>query len=275
MKLPTARPPLSGFACSAGRAWLATVLLAGSTALAQERESSPRTGVQTIAAAATTGVGQSSDAAARVPTSDAAKAEITETEIVARDGADFDGKGRVAIFNGNVHIQDPRFELWCDRLTVFLNREAKEDADAAQDKPPPSNNPQASSGGGIDRAVAEGHVVIKQTKPATDGGEAKTSIGRSERAEYTNRTGEIVLSGGRPSIEQGMNILEATSSQTRIILNRDNTLRTEGPSRTIIRQRGDANDKLIPGGPSKPAATPPAAGAGTPKPRTPGRTPNR
>ena len=270
MKPPANKFPSAGSFPTAG-AWLAAVCwLGGSgagTLLAQDRESSTRGNVQTVAA--TTAAAQPSAAAGQPRGSDAAKQEITETEIVARDGADFDSKGRAATFNGSVHINDPRFELWCDRLTVYLNRETEKDADAVNDRLPPSNNasPAAGAGGGIDHAVAEGHVVIKQTKPAADGGEAKTSIGRSERAEFTNSTGEIVLSGGRPSVEQGLNVLEATSNQTRIILTRDNTLRTQGPSRTIIRQRGDAANNQLPGANRAAETNTPAAGA-TPKPKS-------
>ena len=280
MKPLTAKRPLAGSSRAARVARLATVAvvsLGANLALAQSQVTPPHGGGQAVAAAApATGAAQTPAGAATRRADDAATQETTETEITARDGADFDAKGRAATFNGTVHVSDPRFELWCDRLTVFLNRETEKDPDAANDRPPPTNNAPAS-GGGIDRALAEGHVVIKQTRPATDGGEAKTSIGRSERAEFTNRTGEVVLSGGRPTIEQGMNILEATSSQTRIILTRENTLRTEGPSRTVIRQRSDAADKMIPGGGGR-SATPAAAGAAaqTPKPRsTPARPQNR
>ncbi|MBV9658276.1 MAG: hypothetical protein JO295_09220 [Verrucomicrobia bacterium] len=173
-------------------------------------------------------------------------AQVTETEIVATDGAEFDGRTRQAVFHGQVHIADPRFELWCDQLTVFLNRETKDNEPGDRLPPMDSDSSSNQQSGGIDHAVAEGHVVIRQIKPpTTEGGETKVSIGRSERAEFTNATGEIVLTGGPPSVQQGLNILEATSSRTRIIMTRDNTMRTEGPSRTVIRQRGDDSNKPV------------------------------
>ena len=122
--------------------------------------------------------------------------------------------------------------------------------------------------------------MIRQIKAAAqEGGETKVSIGRSERAEFVNRTGEITLINGPPSVQQGLNVLEATSSRTRIIMTRDNTLRTEGPSRTVIRQRGDDNN--FPGGnrdkPPRANASPtprgnkPARGGGRQPARTPGQ----
>lgn len=289
MKLPiAAKAPPTGFSRAARVAMAAAALqLLGATGdglpLLRAQDRGAATSPQTVAA---TGVTQPPESVPRPRVQEVETREMTETQIVARDGAEFDARGRAATFNGSVHISDPRFELWCDRLTVYLNREAeKEEGDtgsASNPRPAPRTaGNQPPSGGGIDRAVAEGNVVIKQTRPATGpggGGEAKTAIGRAERAEFTNRTGQVVLSGGRPSIEQGLNVLEATSSQTRIILARDNTLRTEGPSRTVIRQRGDAAAGFTGPDRSPPAAgaVAPTTGAETPKPRPQGtRRPNR
>ncbi len=285
MKPPIFKALTTGFSRAAATATLLLgVLGAGERLQAQGREpapasASPQPGGQSVAAAANSNSAVSTIQAPppvvpRPGVEDVDTRGLTETQIVAREGADFDAKGRAATFNGSVHISDPRFELWCDKLTVYLNRESEKEGADAPSRPPAGKTTgvQPPTGGGIDRAVAEGNVVIKQIRAAAaPGGETKTSIGRSERAEFTNRTGEIVLSGGRPSIEQGLNVLEATSSQTRIILARDNTLRTEGPSRTIIRQRGDSPDKISP-----PGRTAPPAAAESPKPRAPGaRRPNR
>lgn len=132
-----------------------------------------------------------------------------KTEITAQKEATFDEKNNIAIFIGSVRVNDPSFLLSCDKLTVYLTKDRS----------------------GIDRAVAEGNVVIVQQTPDED--RSKAATGRARRAEYTPSTGRAVLSGN-PEISQGINRHIATSPGTRMILNRDGQATTEGPSRTII-----------------------------------------
>jgi lipopolysaccharide export system protein LptA len=175
--------------------------------------------------------------------------ETTETEILATDGATFASKDRIAVFTGSVRVTDPRFQLSCDKLTVFLNKSATSDtpggaaATPAPATPPPvakgaapAPAPTPGNSGGIDHAIAEGHVIIVQERAATQGGEAKRSVGRSDWANFDNKTGDMVLKG-TPSVEQNENTHTATSPDTVMTLRKDNSLTTIGPSRTIIIQR--------------------------------------
>lgn len=132
----------------------------------------------------------------------------SQTEITAEEQATFSDKENQAVFLGSVRIKDPTFLLNCDRLTVFLNKERS----------------------GIDRAVAEGNVVIVQQ---TESGQNDGAVGRAERAEYVPSTGTVTLSGS-PEIQQGINRHIASDANTRMILNRDGRAITEGPSRTVI-----------------------------------------
>lgn len=169
----------------------------------------------------------------------------SETEILAMQGAQFSAKERVATFTGDVRVTDPRFQLACDELTVYLKKtsSAKTAADGMTTPPPVAapaaktdGDDQSAMGGGIDHAIAKGHVIIVQERPATDGGDPKRSVGRGERADFDNNTGDMVLHG-LPSVEQNGNTHVATSENTVMTLRRDNSLMTKGPSRTLITQR--------------------------------------
>lgn len=133
----------------------------------------------------------------------------SKTEITAQKDATFDEKANRAVFTGDVRIKDPAFLLSADRLTVHLN----------------------ANRSGIERAVAEGNVIIvQQTSP---GSTEKGAVGRARQAEYTPSTGRVVLSG-RPEIQQGINLHLADSDGTRMILESDGRATTDGPSRTVI-----------------------------------------
>lgn len=133
----------------------------------------------------------------------------SKTEITAQKEATFDEIKNVAVFIGNVRVNDPSFLLSSDKLTVILTPERS----------------------GIERAIAEGNVVIVQRTSGDDSERAAT--GRSQRAEYVPSTGEVTLSGS-PEIQQGINRHIATSPSTRMILNRSGKATTRGPSRTVI-----------------------------------------
>ncbi len=132
----------------------------------------------------------------------------SKTEITAQKEATFIEKENRAIFVGDVRVKDPAFLLSADRLTVYLN----------------------ASRSGIDRAVADGNVIIvQQTADASE----KGAIGRARTAEYVPSTGRVTLSGW-PEIQQGINRHLASAEGTRMILNSDGRATTEGPSRTVI-----------------------------------------
>lgn len=133
----------------------------------------------------------------------------SKTEITAQKEATFDEKANRAVFTGDVRIKDPAFLLSADRLTVHLN----------------------ANRSGIERAVADGNVVIVQQ--TTPGSNEKGAVGRARQAEYTPSTGRVILSG-RPEIQQGINLHLADSDSTRMVLDRDGRATTEGPSRTVI-----------------------------------------
>lgn len=266
---PRESPPLptgaKGSLCVAALALVALV-----PAVAQDRRpTSPGRNATLAAAAAQPAV---TPAVAAAPAATADGQQISETEIVATDGADFDSKGRIATFTKDVHVTDPRFDLHCDKLTVFLLKTTEKGANrpaAATPAPEPTPAPVAGAEapkkdepqmGGIERAVAEGHVIIVQRRAAeTPGGPEKTSTGQGEKAVFVTKTGEMTLTGS-PRVQQDINEHVATAPGTVMILGRDNTLRTFGPSKTLIRQR-PTDPKPADG--TTPAATPRPGRAGT------------
>lgn len=142
------------------------------------------------------------------------------TEITAQTDATFDEKENRAIFRGDVKVKDPAFLLSSDRLTVYLTKDRS----------------------GIERAVADGNVVIvQQTKDSSE----KGAVGRSSQAEYVPAKGLMTLTGS-PEIQQGINRHISTSPDTRMILNRDGRATTEGPSRTVITDTKDVDTGRLP-----------------------------
>jgi len=138
----------------------------------------------------------------------------SQTEITAQKEATFNEKENKALFVGDVRVKDPSFLLSCDTLTVYLNKGRS----------------------GIDRAVADGNVVIVQQ---TANPSEKGAVGRSKQAEYVPSSGAITLIGW-PEIQQGINRHLASQESTRMILNRDGRATTEGPSRTVITDTEEA-----------------------------------
>jgi lipopolysaccharide transport protein LptA len=137
-----------------------------------------------------------------------------KTEITCKNDATFDNTNSIATFDGTVFVKDPQFNLYCDKLVVYLNKERK----------------------GIERAEAIGHVVIVQEN-TNEKGQASKSIGRSGKAVFVPATGDATLTDW-PQLQQGINNHVATDQNTVMVLNRDGKLTTTGPSRTVIVDQG-------------------------------------
>lgn len=136
------------------------------------------------------------------------------TQIYANEEATYDSENRTAVFTGDVRVEDPRFTLTSRKLTVHMSD---------------------SEEGGMERAVAEGDVVIVQKK---EGSSRDVSRGFAERAIYHAATGEVELVGW-PRVQQGFNVHIATEAATRMRLTEDGRLITDGQSRTEIQDRND------------------------------------
>ncbi len=135
------------------------------------------------------------------------------TEIYS-DQAFFDSTKNMGIFTGHVKVNDPRFNLQSDKLTVYVTKGENQ---------------------GLERAVAEGNVGVVRDRPDPNGGPPQRAIGRGEKANYIAATGDVELTG-MPRVSQGMNTHIATSPETTMLINQSGQLTTHGPSRTEIRQ---------------------------------------
>jgi lipopolysaccharide export system protein LptA len=144
------------------------------------------------------------------------------TEIFA-DDAFFDSPKNVGKFSGHVKVNDPRFAMQSEKLTAYIGKEDK----------------------GLEKAVADGHVVVVRDRPDPNGGPPQRSIGLSDNCIYTTSDGLIQLMG-TPRVQQGTNMHIATSPDTVMILNQDGQLTTHGPSRTEIRQEPSPSPSASP-----------------------------
>ena len=181
------------------------------------------------------------------PSKPSSVAEKKATEVTCNGETTFDAKASLAVFIKDVKVNDPQFSLSADKLTAYLKKAVKEpvkSGDTALPAPTPeaksANNSPAS---GLERAVAEGNVIIVQDRVDEKTGETTHYIGKGAKAEYNAVTGEMTLSGW-PQILQGENNQVATDESTVMIMDRDGHLRTKGPSMTVI--KSDAKPSKTP-----------------------------
>jgi lipopolysaccharide export system protein LptA len=156
------------------------------------------------------------------------------TEITCTKEATFDNRSRRAVFTGSVKVKDPQFTISCERLTAVLRDGAAKKGTGG----PVEQSPTSQQASGLERAIAEGNVVIIQDKPGENGGPTKHYIGKAERAEYDAATGDVVLTGW-PQVQQGINTQVATEAATIMTLNRDGRMKTQGGSKTVIQEQSE------------------------------------
>ena len=118
------------------------------------------------------------------------------TEITARE-ATFDNRVHLATFITEVLVRDPEFGLSCERLTVNLKKPPVPGAEKVDPKP----KAPGESSSGIEKATAEGNVIITQDKPDPSTGKLQRYTGKAKRAVFDNTTGTLTLYGW-PQISQ-------------------------------------------------------------------------
>jgi len=174
------------------------------------------------------------------------------TIITASTESSFDGKLKMAVFKGDVHIKDPQFTLSSDQLTVYF----KKDKDTGNtDKAKPGSSPTAKpaatpkpavtpggaaapqGAGGLERAIAEGNVIVESDRPDSNGGPPVHYTGKGEKVDYNAIDGEAIFYHW-PRVQQGINTIVATEEWTVIHLFRDGRMKVEGPHRVDISDPG-------------------------------------
>ena len=131
-----------------------------------------------------------------VPDAPDAKRPKGPTEITARE-AMFDNTRHLATFATEVLVRDPEFGLSCERLTVTL----KKPPVLGAEKPDPKPKAPGEQSSGIEKATAEGNVIITQDKPDPATGKLQRYTGKAKRAVFDNTTGTLTLYGW-PQISQ-------------------------------------------------------------------------
>ncbi len=153
----------------------------------------------------------------------------------------FDEKTRVAVFEGDVNVTAPQFTLTSKKLTAYLKKDQGAQTSSEASNSGSEADAASASTGGLDKAVAEGDVVITQVKPNNDGA-ATTYIGKAAKAVYNTSSGEVMLTGW-PQVQQGVNNQVATEEGTVMIMTQDGRMRTMGKSKTIIQNQSDIDKK--------------------------------
>jgi hypothetical protein len=137
-------------------------------------------------------------------------------------------------------VKDPEFGLSCDRLSVNLKKPPVESAPKPDAQMKASSEPKS----GIERAVAEGHVVITQEKPNV-AGKMERYTGEAERAVFENASGTLKLYGS-PRISKSVNgiISEQIISLERgcvITLDRAGKIDVKGYFRSTLQDASELN----------------------------------
>ena len=122
--------------------------------------------------------------AALLPYSDAVAAEGPESKklptAIKADRMEYNADGQTVVFNGNVYVKRPDFELWSAKLTVYLDKSAK--------KPNETEEAAGAAGmqaGDIDRIVAEKDVRMK----------SNDKEGSCQKATYYAKMDKFVMEG--------------------------------------------------------------------------------
>jgi len=238
---------------------LTLLSLPGSGLLAQTPSGGDLFGSGRIGAPSPSPSPSGEEQAPRMGTGAATAATPQPPTIIDSQNMDYDEKTRLAIFTGDdygVYVKDPSFIVYCDKLTAHMRKAsgpAVPGAPGAKGKPTPTPTPAptgkpsaadaaSSRGGGLQSALAEGApdrpVVIVQDRPSANPGEQPVhNVGIAAKADYNADTGDVKLTGW-PRVSQGINTQIATAERTFMIMNKDgHTMKTFGPSRTVITEQ--------------------------------------
>lgn len=172
------------------------------------------------------------------------------TIITATKESTFDGNLKMAVMYGDVKVKNPQFTLSSDKLTVYFHKDdqggkkdpdtKKQEAASPSPAPTPKQDAPATStqqGGGIEKVIAEGNVVIQSDRPDPKGGPPVHYAGKGDKVIYTPATGEAIFSG-LPQLSEGINTMVATDDSTVIYLYRDGTMHADGPHKMEIHDPG-------------------------------------
>lgn len=181
---------------------------------------------------------------------------------VKSDRMQYDAKGQVVIFEGDVYVQRPDFEMWAEKITLHLRKKAAKPGTAGAGQGADASAPSGPAGPGgmdageIDRMVAERNVRMKR----------ENRTGECEKATYTVDNAVLVMEGN-PVLHEGENSIKG---DVITFYTRENRSEVRGTStkrvQAVFTSSGDVNPLGESKGNGKDAKeTKDTAGAAAPK----------
>jgi len=114
-------------------------------------------------------------------------------------------------FKGDVFVTYSTMSIKSDKLEVYMDGEA--------------------GAGGLKKAIATGGMVeIKRINP-----DGKTQIAIARKADYDAASGDVILSGGPPYLQDGGDYVKTTSNDSKIILRGNGKYEIKGSERVNMR----------------------------------------
>lgn len=160
-----------------------------------------------------------------------------DTVISADDGMFFDAEAGLLVYLKNVRLTGPDFDLsGANELKVFLGKKEekkKEPAKDGQPAPEPAKDGKnaapgilgASGGfGDPEKIIATG--AVKVTQKAVNG--KAPVVASAAVLTYDAKSGEIILNGGYPWVQQGTTFMRAKEPNLYLRIKKDGSFVTEG-----------------------------------------------
>ncbi len=161
-----------------------------------------------------------------------------DTIISADDGMYFDAEAGLLVYLKNVRLTGPDFDLsGANELKVFLGKKEakkKEPAQKIEPAPEPAKDEKRSATPGIlgatggfgepEKIIATG--AVKVTQKAKDG--KPPVVASAAVLTYDAKSGEIILNGGYPWVQQGTTFMRAKEANLYLRIRKDGSFATGG-----------------------------------------------
>ena len=156
-----------------------------------------------------------------------AESKKIPTNIKA-DRMEYNADGQTVVFNGNVHVTRPDFELWSAKLTVYLDKAGKKSEETE------IGGAGGMPAGDVDRIIAETDVRMK----------SNNNEASCQKATYYAKTDKVVMEGSPTLKDKDKNSITGTTITHYLKTNRSEV---QNPKATFF-----TNDNAVaPGGKSK------------------------
>lgn len=103
---------------------------------------------------------------------------------IKADRMEYDADGQTVVFNGNVYVVRPDFEIWSAKLTVYLDKASKKNSES-----------EIGGAGGMQAGSVERIVAEKDVRMKSNGKE-----GSCQKATYYAKTEKLVMEG-KPALK--------------------------------------------------------------------------